>query len=60
MTKKKETIFVFSQHHYTDGHCETEPVRMVNKEVFEKAMKKMDEDLEKNYTKDKGGGYVHK
>ncbi len=57
---KKEYVYVGSCMHFTDGHCETEPIKMVDKEVFDKAMKKHNEYIEKNYKKTEGGWYVKK
>ena len=61
--EKGETIYVISQYHCNDGKRswdEYDPVRSVKKVDFDKVMKRIDEDLEKNYIRDKGGWYVHK
>ncbi len=56
---KKEQIFLVSDTHCTDGKCISSS-KWIDKEVWEKIKKNMAEDLEKNYTRDKGGWYVHK
>ena len=63
MTKKKEYVYIFSQYHCNDGkHSwdEYDPIRMIDKEVWEKVKKNMAENIEKNYKKTEGGWYVHK
>jgi len=63
MVKKKEYVYIFSQYHCNDGKRswdEYDPIRMIDKEVYEKTMKKYNEYFEKNYKKTKGGWYVKK
>jgi len=61
--KEKEYVYVSSQVHCNDGKRswdEYEPIRMIDKEVWEKTMKRMDEEREKNYKTTDGVWYVHK
>jgi hypothetical protein len=61
--KEKEYVYILSQYHCNDGKRswdEYDPVRMIEKEVFEKAKKKWKEDYEKNFKKIEGGWYVQK
>ena len=61
--KEKEYVYVGSQVHCNDGKRswdEYEPIRMIEKGVWEKAKKRMDELFEKNYKKTEGGWYVKK
>jgi len=63
MTKKKEYVYIFNQYHCNDrkhSWCEHEPIRMVEKEVFDKTMKKYNEHIEKNYKTTDGVWYVKK
>lgn len=65
MTKKKEKeyVYIFNQYHCNDGKrswCEHDPVRVIEKEEWEKAQKRHAEYIEKNFTRDKGGWYVGK
>ncbi len=57
--EKKEQILLFSSNHYTDGKCNNS-IKWVDKEVWDKIMKNMDEEREKNYKTTDGVWYVHK
>lgn len=59
MTKKKEQILLVSSTHCTDGKC-IHSSKWIDKEVWEKVMKNIDENIEKNYKKTEGGWYVRK
>jgi len=61
--KEKEYVYIFNQYHCNDGKRswdEYDPIRMIEKEVWKKATKRMDEYFEKNYKKTEGGWYVQK
>ena len=57
--EKKEQILLMSSTHCTDGKC-INSSQWVDKEVWDKIMKNMAEEREKNYKTTDGVWYVHK